>query len=190
MWLPYWFRTPNPGSPLWRARRRRRAAHPCPSTCQLSVEVLEDRWLPSTFTVINTTDHDPGSLRAAVDAANLDPNPDPDVIVFGGSLASQASTITLTSGELLITDLHLSIMGQSAIPLPVSGNNSSRVFEIQAVTTISGLTITGGIGRANNPSGATGFDGIGGGILNFGTLTVRDSTLSGNSSVIHDFDGF
>src|SRR5262249_60219394 len=55
----------------------------------------------------------------------------------------------------------------------VSGNHASRVFNIAATFTvdISGLTIAdGSVGIA-----------FGGGILNAGTLTVTDSTLSGNS---------
>ena len=40
------------------------------------LDVLEDRTVPSTFTVTNFTDHDPGSLRAAIMAANADPGAD------------------------------------------------------------------------------------------------------------------
>ena len=54
-------------------------------------------------------------------------------------------TITLTSGELLVTD-SVTINGPGANQLSVSGNNASRVFEIAAGqnVTISGLTITHG----------------------------------------------
>jgi hypothetical protein len=44
------------------------------------VEPLEDRWLPSTFTVINTADTGTGSLRQAITDANA--NPGADTIAF------------------------------------------------------------------------------------------------------------
>ena len=53
---------------------RRRAA-------RLLLEALEDRTVPSTFTVQNLADSGPGSLRQAILAANA--NPGADVIRFG-----------------------------------------------------------------------------------------------------------
>jgi hypothetical protein len=128
-----------------------------------------------------TTDADgsPGSLRAAVAAANA--HPGADQVVFNGSLGDH--TITLTGGELLIKD-DLTISGLSASMLTVSGGNNSRMFEIKAGTTdkISGLTMTGGNGVAQNPNGAPGEDGTGGAILNLGTLTVAGCTVSKNTA--------
>src|SRR5688572_92516 len=40
------------------------------------VEALEDRCLLATFTVVNTDDAGPGSLREAITQANLDPAQD------------------------------------------------------------------------------------------------------------------
>jgi hypothetical protein len=84
-------------------------------------------------------------------------------------------TITLTTGELAISkDLTIDSPGASVIT--VSGNHASRVFDIAATYTvnISGLTIIDGeVLRATAK---------GGGILNAGTLTVTNSTLSGNSA--------
>ena len=80
-------------------------------------------------------------------------------------------TITLTSGELLITD-SVTINGPGANQLSVSGNNASRVFEIAAGlnVTISGLTITDGYAPDQ-----------GGGILNDGSnLTLSGDDLSQN----------
>jgi len=128
-------------------------------------EALEERAVLSTYHVMNNADDGTGSLRAAIVAANA--HLGADKIVFDASLSGQA--IALTSGELLITD-DLTINGLGASNLTVSGNNSSRVCEVAATAnvTLSGLTITGG--RAVS----------GGGILNYGTLTVRASTLSDN----------
>ena len=85
--------------------------------------LLEDRTLPSTFTVLNLNDSGPGSLRAEVAAANA--NLGADTIAFANGLSG---TIRLTSGELLITD-SVAINGPGADQLSVSGNNASRVFE-------------------------------------------------------------
>ena len=47
-------------------------------TAQLSVERLEDRTVPSTFTVHNLADSGLGSLRAAITGANGNPGRRPD----------------------------------------------------------------------------------------------------------------
>jgi hypothetical protein len=54
---------------------------------------LEDRTVPSTFTVLNLNDGGAGSLRVAITDANA--NPGPDLISFG-----VAGTIRLTTGAL------------------------------------------------------------------------------------------
>src|SRR5262249_4546764 len=101
------------------------------------LEALEDRWLPSTLTVMNNQDSGPGSLRADIAAANPG-----DTINFAPSLAGQ--TITLTSGELSITK-GLTIQGPGAGQLTVSGNNNYRTFEVNAgqPVILSGLRMIG-----------------------------------------------
>jgi hypothetical protein len=128
---------------------------------------LEDRTLPSTFTVLNLNDSGPGSLRAAIGAANT--NPGPDTIVFAGGLHG---TIKLTSGELLITD-SVTISGPGANKLAVSGNNASRVFEVAAglKVTLVGLTISNGLADTA------------GGIDNFGSLTIGQCIVSNNHAL-------
>src|SRR5262249_19789096 len=128
------------------------------TTHRPGLEVLEDRCLPSTFTVLNLLDSGADSLRAAVTAAN--PNPGPDTIDF-----ATTGTIALTSGELDITE-SVTINGPGASALTVSGSHRSTVFDVAGSTihvTIHDLTIADG-----------------GGIYNAGTLTVSNSTLSGN----------
>jgi hypothetical protein len=80
-------------------------------------------------------------------------------------------TITLTTGELAATK-NMTIKNNSGERITVSGNNASRVFNINSGKTVSiiGLTISGG----NAASGA--------GIINDGALTVVNSTISGNSA--------
>src|SRR5262249_50695809 len=132
-----------------------------------------DRTVPSTFTVTNLTDHDPGSLRAAVMAANA--NPGVDTIKFAPGLHG---TIRL-SDQLTITD-DLTIKGPGANQLTVSGNNATRVFDISASNvTIAGLTIANGSVTADE---VTNFGG--GGILNEAgsTLTLNRDVLQNNTA--------
>jgi hypothetical protein len=135
---------------------------------RLSVERLDDRIVPSTFTVGNLADSGPGSLRQAVLDANA--NLGADAIEFAQGLQG---TVVLTGGQMGITD-DLQIDGPGADRLAVSGNDASRVFRIGngVAASIDGLTITHG--RAV---------GQGGGILNAGTLTVSDAILSTNMVV-------
>jgi hypothetical protein len=141
-----------------------RAKYQRPARCyRPRLECLEGRCVPSTVT--NLSDHDPGSLRDAIATTPA-----------GGTVDFQAGlsgTITLTTGELAINK-DLTIAGPGADVITVSGNHASRVFDIAATFTvdISGLTIADG-SVTNN---------YGGGIYNDGTLTVSNSTLSGNSA--------
>jgi hypothetical protein len=109
-------------------------------------EVLENRNLLSTFNVVNLADSGNGSLRAAVLAAEA--NPGADVIQFAKQLNG---TIKLTTGELLIST-DLTIQGLGANRLTVSGNDSSRIFNVMGGVdeataidvSISGLTVSRG----------------------------------------------
>src|SRR5262249_51194626 len=132
-WGPERNRNSRPGP-----RRQQRR----PVTARLSFELLEDRTVPSTFTVLNLADSGAGSLRQAVLDANAAPGA--DTIAFAGGLSG---TVTLSSGEMSITDA-VTIGGPGASQLTVSGNHLSRVFRISGSTTdvaISGLTIADGL---------------------------------------------
>jgi hypothetical protein len=97
-----------------------------------------------------------------------------DTINFAAGIA----TINLTSAELLINK-NLTISGPGANLLTVSGNNSVRVLNVASSNinvTISGLTITNGRFSSSRTIGR------GGGIYSDGaTLTITNSTISGNS---------
>jgi hypothetical protein len=156
----------------------RSAARSRPAACcRPRLEPLENRTLPSTFTVLNLADSGTGSLRQAVHDANA--NPGADAIAFAHGLHG---TIGLTSGQLSITDA-LSITGPGATQLTISGSNASRVFDIGAGTTvtIADLTIANG---ATVGDGATVGSLGGGGILNEAgaTLTLRDAALTNNTA--------
>jgi hypothetical protein len=141
--------------------------------------MLDDRAVPSVYHVTNVADSGPGSLRDAVAAANA--HAGSDILVFDASLSGQV--ITLAGNEIQITD-DLKINGPGAGSLTVSGGGQSRVFEVDAPATvsISGLTITGGDGVAD-PSDTGLNAGQGGGVLSFGSLTIKASTVSGNSTI-------
>jgi hypothetical protein len=119
----------------------------------------------ATLTVINTNDSGAGSLRQAIADAAAG-----DTIDFAAGLSGQ--TITLTTGELFVAK-NLTITGPAG-GITVDGNNASRVFDISAGTVkMSDLTVASGNG-AN----------LGGGILNYGSLTLTNSTISGNTTAI------
>jgi len=88
-------------------------------------------------------------------------------------------TILLTNGELQITaNTTLTITGPGAAQLSISGNQTSRIFDITnpaANVAISGLTLSNGF------NGSVVGGGVGGGaIFNDGTLTITSSTISGS----------
>jgi hypothetical protein len=156
---------------------------------------------PSTFVVTNTADAGAGSLRAAVLSANGTPGP--DFITFDPAVFANAQTITLSSGELGITDA-VTITGPGAKLLTVSGNNASRVFNLNipgvgGAVAISGVTIAAGSAAAGAGvllqddaltltdctvvgNAAAGGDGGGIRVQAGGSLTLRGCTLSGNSA--------
>src|SRR5262245_16935209 len=154
------------------ARPRRRAL--------LSVEELESRLVPSTYTVLTkgnatgaVTPVSPGvftapTLRAALDAANRAGGT--NTIKFAAALAG--ATITLTSNDtnspsafgptaLVIgigtapngpkTD-DLTIQGAGAKGITISGNGARRVFGVLpgSSLTVEDITITGGKALGGN----------------------------------------
>src|SRR5687768_8208904 len=117
-------------------RRRNRPLH---------VETLQGRQLLATIVVTNTEDSGVGSLRAALEQANLDPAE--DTIEFAPAVTG---TITLlTALPELSTDVIVSGPGASALAVARSaaaGTPAFRIFAVEAgaEVAISGLTITGG----------------------------------------------
>jgi len=171
-WLRSWNRSSPRGRRVPQARRRQRAS------TRLCVEPLESRDVPSTLTVTSLTDlgnPGDGSLRSAITAAQAG-----DTIVLDSSLSGQG--ITLTSGQLVINK-SLTIQGMT-----VDGGGwrgGSRVFEVDGATTnvtLSGLTISGGLGTAFPQSfqRPDPFDGLGGAIYNAGNLTISLSYCTDN----------
>jgi hypothetical protein len=121
----------------------------------------------TTVTVTSTADNGPGTLRDAISSAGST-----GVINFA---LSYPATIMLTGGELFLLN-NITISGPGAANLTVSGNNSSRVFNIGTsnMVTISGLTITGGLTSAG---------GVGAGIYaDHATLTLTNCVVGNNNA--------
>jgi hypothetical protein len=138
-------------------------------TYRLRLEALEDRWLPSTLTVLNNLDSGPGSLRAEIAAAKSG-----DTIVFASTLDGQ--TITLTSGEVAINkSLDIEGPGGSQNAVGIGTNDTSRIFDVTDSSTtvkLAHLNVQGGLASQ------------GGGIFDAGaTVTLDHVDLDGNLAV-------
>ena len=181
MWLFSLLRNRTSHSPA-RGRLQRRATAP---RFRPQLEVLEGRDVPSTLTVTSNLGFGPGSLRSEIYSAQ-----NGDTIVFDKSLQGKTIFTFGNDGTPFEIEINKSvnIQGLGANHLAISGRYSSRVFRVDGIdllfqpvhVTISGLTIENGGGIQG------GFDGNdddmeGGGIINYGTLTLTGCTLSGNS---------
>ena len=118
----------------------------------------------ATLLVTNTADSGPGSLRVQIAAAN------PGDIVYCTNLTAQ--TLTLTSGQIVISNSSLTINGAG---LSISGNNASRIFLVTSnsvVTLISNNLVNGSVTSDS-----------GGAIRNDGTLTLTNCVFNQDSAI-------
>jgi hypothetical protein len=125
----------------------------------------------TSLVVASAADSGANTLRQAVLAANFQPGA--DTITFDATFFSTPQTITLTSGEIAVSDV-VTITGPGAAVATVSGNNASRVFEFKSTganSIVSGLTLT----KGNTGS-------FGGGVYSSGNLTIQQCVISGNTS--------
>jgi hypothetical protein len=151
------------------------------TTTQLNLLPLEDRATPAIFTVLNTNDSGSGSLRDAISQANSLPGA--DTIQFGTVFANP-QTISLTSGQLSVTD-PLTITGPGSGFLAIRSGNANatatnRIFNINATAatpqqfSISGMVLSGGNLSAGNSGAAI--------LLDQDALTLTDLTITGNKA--------
>src|SRR5271166_4107103 len=145
------------------ARQRRRM--------RPTLMALEDRRLLSTIVVNNPTDTPVMGqidLRQAIVQANATGGA--ETIIFDSTVFKTPQTITLNGTQLELSDTTgtETITGPKA-GVTVNGGGNSRVFLVDPNVTasISGMTITGGIAGSGISHG--------GGVDNFGTLTVSNS---------------
>jgi hypothetical protein len=114
-----------------------------------------------------------GTLRWAVGQANLAVGT--ATITFAPAVFNTPQTITLTGAPLELSNRNATdTISGPAVGVTVSGGGLSRVFQVDSGVTasVSGMTITGGNAPYAN----------GGGLANFGTLTLTNCTISGNSA--------
>jgi hypothetical protein len=123
--------------------------------------------------VTSIADTGAGSLRQVIADAC-----DGAKITFDTAGAFSTPQTILLASELPITK-NLTITGPASATnaVTISGNNASRIFNVNTGSSLSAINLT-------ISSGAT--IGSGGGILNDGTLSVVNSTLTGNHA---DTDG-
>jgi hypothetical protein len=141
----------------------------------------------ATLIVANTKDAGADSLRATVAAASAGdtikfniPTSDP-----GYNSSTGVFTITLTSGEIVI-GRDLTIAGPAGANIAVSGNHEGRIFNVTAGTVeISNLSLVDGKAKGADgmQNGAPGLPGIGGAVLNQGTLVFTRCTFAGNTAI-------
>lgn len=148
-----------------------------PSTAAMSVRDLFGTH-SGTFTVINTNDDGPGSLRDAINQSNASADDETIDFLIPGCAAATPCAINLTTGELTIANNgSLTITGPGAPVLTVSGGNQSRIFNValNANVFVSDLTLTAG----KAPDAVTGTPAANGGaIYNAGNLTISNTTVS------------
>jgi trimeric autotransporter adhesin len=148
-------------------------------------------YMPVTLTVASLADDNgPGTLRYQIANAHSG-----DTITFSAS-----GTIVLAQGQLEISN-DVIISGSGAASLTISGNNMSRVFQIDSGTTVSitGVTVEQGAGGINgrdilnngtlavsncrflvNTYNSNNGEGNGGGLYNAGTATVTNCSFVGS----------
>jgi len=123
----------------------------------------------TTHVVTNCLDSGSGSLRDTIGAATTISG---DHVTFSPSLP--CSTITLSSGEIPVTQQGLSLEGPGASALAIDGGSAHRVLRHTGTGTlgISGLTITHGKYAAS--SGAA----TGGCLRSSGNIALSSSVVS------------
>ncbi len=135
-----------------------------------SLELLESRIAPAALLVTSAADDaGAGTLRNVINGSHAG-----DVISFAPAVLGKV--ITLTQGEIAITH-SLTINGPGADSVFISGNNASRIFNIDDGNASNSTVTLNGLSLINAKSG-----GSGGAILSAENLIVSNSFFSGNSS--------
>jgi hypothetical protein len=203
------FSSGGPESEFGPQRKSRPRVPRAPISSRPTVECLEDRLVPATIFVHNTADGSSSSfagntapnLRSAIDFSNAG-----DVI----ALDTKTYVVTGEFGELFVQhDLTIKNNAGGISTIQADSQDPTRVFEIGGgegspnVVTMTGLKITGGNGSGSGQGGGilidanaqltmnndtvtansvTGSPAQGGGIANFGVLTLNQCMISLNTA--------
>ena len=188
----------NSGSRRARRLRSEVAKRQAWKNARPQVETLEDRITPTTFTVT-----DPSGVAGSGSAGDV-------TLPYAVANAASGDTInfnlpantTITLDTTLTLSQDVTVAGPGPSLLAISGNNSVRVFVNNGNSSISGLTIENGnsssgagvlnsgtltlsndviASNASHSGGPAGY-GSGGGMFNYGTLSMSQCTVSGNSA--------
>jgi hypothetical protein len=171
-----------------------RPSSPRPRSLRPRLELLEDRANPATFTVQNLNDAGAGSLRDAVDLANLTPGA--DTIVFapavrGGTVnlstffnpPASSAVVPQPAGRSALLVLDTVTIQGTGETITRAGADDFRLFQVNPGVglTLDRLTLSNGSALGGGGGfGGGGAAGLGGAIYNQGTLTITNSTLTGN----------
>lgn len=157
-------------------------------TLVVGVSLASSAWAATisvTTTAIDTTVNGNCTIIEAIQAANS------DAAVDACTAGSGADTILLPAGTYTLTAVDNTNTGSNGLPQitstitvqgagnPVITRSGAATFRFFFITSAGNLTLDG-LTLTNGDSTTGGHDG--GAIRNFGTLTVANSTLSGNLS--------
>jgi predicted outer membrane repeat protein len=158
-------------------------------TFRPSLETLELRLTPSTFTVTTTADDgSSGSLRGAINAANAVGGA--QTVTMGAGLfklTKFATTETSTAGDLDVT-CDLTLLGQNSATTFIDGGGVDRVFDIEAVLNVSfqNVTIQNALGQSGDSGGAVNATG---GNLSFTNVILRNNSVTSDGGAINTTTG-
>jgi predicted outer membrane repeat protein len=173
------------------ALRKSWATHRCLKgwTFRPTLETLEWRITPSTFTVTTTADDgSSGSLRGAINAANAAGGA--QTVTLGAGLfklTKFSTTETSTAGDLDVT-CDLTLLGQNSATTFIDGGGVDRIFDIEGVLNVSfqNVTLQNGLGQSGDAGGAVNASG---GNLSFVNCILRNNSVSSEGGAIHTTTG-
>jgi hypothetical protein len=146
------------------------------ATALIGSSIISPLSMAANFNVTSLADSGAGTLRQAVLDANANAGADTIQIGIPG-------TITLSS-ELLVTE-SVAITGPGARSLTVSGNNATRILELDNVSA-KDVTLTDMTFAAANASGNGGAILNGGGNLLLQRMRITGNTASGEGGAIYN----
>lgn len=149
------------------------------------LEALEDRWVPSTYTVTNILDDGIGSLRWAIGQANgaseasiIDFEPSvfntnfQTIRVQGSTGGDNGFVLSNTNWPILIVGPSIGVRVEASAQKAFEHVNHMFWVSLGVQATISNLSIVGGFDES--------LDAGGGGLYNAGTLTMTGCIFQGN----------